>query len=175
MSIQYVIGIDQSASQKTKGNQIGWCIAPDIAIAKWTHGVFRPDPPDFLNTRTWLRHAILELTQTPDSSDICVAIETVYLGDNPRVFAGLLSAKEHLHAVASDLGCMYFEITPQESSKAICGSRPPKGERKEYVTRMASMIMGEELTEHESDAIAIALSAWNRIKRLRPLVGSRGV
>jgi len=163
--VKWIIAIDQSASQKTKSNQIGWCIAPDDEpTTKWKHGMFAPDPPHFKNTRDWLRHVVLELTENPNSSNICVAIETVYLGLNPRVFAGLLAAKEHLHAVASDLGCDYVEITPQASAYAICAARPPKGERKEFVTRMASSIMNVDLTEHEADAIAIALAAWNKIK-----------
>ena len=160
-----IIAVDQSASQSNRKNKIGYAIFKDGELSNF--GELEAHPPHFKENRDWLRNRILltgKFDASDDKDDVCVAVETVYLGLNPKVFAGLLTVKEHLHAVASDMGCRYMEISPIESANVV-GAKYSKGGRKEAVMKMVSLMFGlKDLSEHEADAIAIGVAADARLR-----------
>jgi len=167
---QKIISIDQSASLNTNHsfrNQVGWSTWNGKDLRDW--GEFVPDWPHFKACRDWLRDKVLELSDSTsdsvfnDYTDVCVAVETVYYGKNVRLFQRLVSVKEHLHAIASDMGCVYLEITPMDAFEALCGYRKimKSPERKEAMIASASLLVGKPVSEHIADSIGLGMAAYN--------------
>jgi len=168
-----IIAIDQSASLNTNHsfkNQVGWSVWDGKDLRDW--GEFVPDPPHFKQCRDWLRDKIVAAAGAlPYTySDICVAVETVYYGKNVRLFQRLVSVKEHLHAIASDMGCTYLEITPMDAFEALVGYRKimKSPERKEAMIASASLLVGESISEHIADSIGIGMAAFNTLFARQP-------
>jgi hypothetical protein len=170
-----VIGIDQSASIDSEKNSIGYAIFVDGELSNF--GEMRPDFPHFYENRKWLADLLIGFGCSK-TCDCFVALETVFLkrfvnkqggsSYNPELFKRLISAKEHLHAVASDLlpPENYMEITPQESAKAV-GAVYSKGGRKEAVMEAVRTIYPKvgDISEHEADAIALGVASLKRLSK----------
>lgn len=156
----WVIGIDQSASQKSKANKIGWAIYNSDGLFKV--GEIMPHFPHFDEEREWLRETIVMISARLEYpyDDVSIGLETVYFNNkfcNPEMFKNLVSIKEHCHVVARDMGCEYFEITPTESFHALSGrGRNTKGMRKEEIVAAFKDKYGEDVSDHVADAAGIA-------------------
>ena len=168
----WVIGIDQSASQKSKSNKIGWSIHNEDGLFKV--GEIAPHFPHFDEEREWLRETIVMISGRPEYpyDDVTVGVETVYFNKkfcNPEMFKNLISIKEHFHVVARDMGCRYEEITPIESFHALTGrGRNVAGLRKEEMIEAFKLKYGEDVSDHIADADGIAEAIIKRQKKERP-------
>lgn len=158
--MRWYIGIDQSASQKSKANRIGWAIYNDYGIFKV--GELTPHFPHFDEEREWLRETVAMISSRSEYpyDDVTIGLETVYFNQkfcNPELFKNLVSIKEHFHVVARDMGCSYVEITPTESFHALSGKgRNTKGMRKEEIVAAFKEKYDRDVSDHIADAAGIA-------------------
>ena len=167
MAARAIVGFDQSTST------IGWCILLGKNVE--SYGEFKPDPPNFSETRKWVKDLAGTLMQ--QGYDVAVVVEDVYLKHyydakekkwKPQVhtYDVLLSIREHVRAAALDLGAKCLVIKPYDAMVALSGVTDPKtkrDDRKRIMMAAAELTLSEKVSEHVSDALGLALAAYNKL------------
>jgi len=152
---------------------VGWCILIGKEVESF--GEFKPDPPDFTETRKWVKD--LSGTLIQQGYDVTVAVEDVYLKKywdakekqwryQVHTYDVLLSIREHVRAAALDVGAKCLVIKPYDAMVALSGVTDPKTkreDRKRIMMAAAELTLNEKVSEHVSDALGLALAAYNKL------------
>jgi crossover junction endodeoxyribonuclease RuvC len=101
-----------------------------------------------------------------------VALEELYFGANVRTAFAVGQARGAAMLAAGRRGVPCSGYTPQQVKGAVCGSgRAPK----EQVARMVAALLGlpaRRISDHASDALAVAICHANCAPLLRALAGA---
>jgi crossover junction endodeoxyribonuclease RuvC len=113
-------------------------------------------------------HAEVEallLEHRPDA----MALEELYFGQNARTAFAVGQGRAAAMLAAGQRGVPCASYTPQQVKAAVCGSGAA---RKEQVSRMVATLLGtrgQQLPDHASDALAVAICHANRAPLARAL------
>lgn len=144
-----LVAFDQSSSH------VGFAIFEKGAFA--VGGDYKPDKPNYDALRNFVKNLV--------SFGDTVVLESVYLGLNPHVYEELIRVQSHIWAAARDAGCSVNVVTPFEALKALTGITNPKtksANRKAAMVEHAARLVGETVSEHQADAIGLALAYLRR-------------
>lgn len=160
-----LIALDQSSTN------VGWVVFLDGVFE--SSGVLKPDPVDYDLLRFWVKDMIGTLKT--DGYEVDVAVESIFLKSYPvkdkktgkmkmqpqaQTFKVLAQIQAHVWASARDMGCKVTEITAFYAMKTLTGINEvaTKTEiRKAAMKKHAEEFLGYEVSEHEADALGIAL------------------
>lgn len=150
-----LIALDQSSSA------VGWVVFLNGEFE--SSGVLKPDPPDYDLLRGWVKDMTGTLQGEGYAVDVCV--EGIYLKffkGKPQVqtYKVLAQCQAHIWAASRDMGCKVTEVTAYDAMKTLTGINQvaTKTEiRKAAMKEHAAEFLGYEVSEHESDALGIAL------------------
>lgn len=150
-----LVALDQSSKA------VGWVVFLDGAFE--SSGVLKPDPPNFDLLRLWVKDMVSTLKN--EGYDVTVAVESIYLaffGGKPQAqtFKVLAQTQAHIWAAARDSGVEVVEVSAYDAMHTLTGINKVATKRE---VRKAAMIdaakefIGYEVSEHESDALGLAL------------------
>jgi len=174
----WVIGVDPSSSIKSVSNAIGWVIFKDGELESF--GELAPDPLEgFYRVRQWLKNRFKMISVRDPKPEVTVAVESVFLGQNPNVFYNLTRVKAFIEVITLENAHSYREVSALQSFQAITGLKqyplknpddPDSGRSKTRKPAIQSAVKEKypvlsDEGEHISDACAIAVSI---IKGNRP-------
>ena len=101
-----------------------------------------------------------------------VALEELYFGQNARTAFAVGQGRGVAMLAAGQRGIPCAGYTPQQVKGAVCGNGRAA---KDQVARMVATLLGlggEALSEHATDALAVALCHVNRAPLQRALAGA---
>ena len=162
-----ILAFDQSSTV------VGWCILIGKEVESF--GEFKPDGPDFTETRKWVKD--LSGTLIQQGYDVTVVVEDVYLAKywdaqnkqwryQVHTYDVLLSIREHVRAAALDVGAKCLVIKPYDAMVALSGVtdiKTKRDERKKIMMASAALVLNEKVSEHVSDALGLALAGYNKL------------
>lgn len=160
MSKRALVALDQSSSA------VGWCVFLDGDFE--SSGVLKPDKPDFDMLRLWVKDMVSTLQN--EGYDTLVAVESIYLAifkgkPQAQTFKVLAQTQAHIWAAARDMKANVVEVTAFDAMKTLTGINniaTKREVRKSAMMSAAKDLIGYEVSEHESDAIGIALACLRK-------------
>jgi len=155
-----LIALDQSSSA------VGWVVFLNGVFE--SSGVLKPDPPHFDLLRYWVKDMVGTLKD--DGYTVEVAVESIYMaiyGGRPQVqtFKVLAQTQAHIWAAARDMKVEVSEVTAYDAMKSLTGINKvatKRDVRKEAMIANATRLIGQPVSEHESDAYGLALAYLQR-------------
>jgi Holliday junction resolvasome RuvABC endonuclease subunit len=131
---------------------------------------FAADPPELLHASTVhgssVEAAARNVATTARSLAFnygvaAIAYEEAYLGDNPNTFKTLCKFGGVVLAVAEFCGVPAVGVYPVQAKAALC--RDSQADKAAMV-KMARLVFGRDLSEHEADACGVAIWAAGALK-----------
>lgn len=150
-----LIALDQSSKA------VGWVVFLDGEFE--SSGVLKPDPPNFDLLRTWVKDMVSSLRNEGYVPEVIV--ESIYLaffGGKPQAqtFKVLSQTQAHIWAAARDSGVNVVEVSAYDAMRSLTGITKvatKREVRKEAMITAAKDFIGYDVSEHESDALGLAL------------------
>ena len=150
-----LIALDQSSTH------VGWCVFLNGVFE--SSGVLKPDPPNYDLLRYWVKDMVGQLKA--EGYEVTVAVESIYLaffGGRPQAqtYKVLAQTQAHIWAAAREMHTEVVEISAYNAMRTLTGITKVATKRE---IRKAAMIshakdfIGHEVSEHESDALGLAL------------------
>lgn len=150
-----LVALDQSS------HAVGWVVFLNGEFE--SSGVLKPDPPNFDLLRHWVKDMVGTLKN--EGYDVTVAVESIYLaffGGKPQAqtFKVLAQTQAHIWAAAREMGVEVVEVSAYNAMKTLTGINKvatKREVRKAAMIEAATEFIGQEVSEHEADALGIAL------------------
>jgi Holliday junction resolvasome RuvABC endonuclease subunit len=131
---------------------------------------FAADPPELLHAQTIYGATVEDAARNVAAAALqlrftylfaAIAYEEAYLGENPDTFKTLCKFGGVALAVAEFCGVPAVGVYPVQAKAALCRDSQAG---KAAMVKMARLVFGRDLSEHEADACGVAIWAAGALK-----------